>query len=282
MNQSKIMYFQGVEHGINISQNSQNSKITFLGTGFATGVPIVCCSCSVCQSSLPENQRTRSSIHLQYNDFSLLVDTSPDLRFQVLREKIQSIDAVLFTHSHLDHIGGFDDLRSFSWNTQIPIPIYLHSACLKSLKIFFPWIFEKQKKFLRYTSVIAHKIKDTSFTLQGMKITPFPVKHDKIPTLGFLFENQAGKSMAYIPDICKMEEKTLKHLLGVDILILNALREAPSLKHLTVRESLVVAQRSQAKQIYLTHLSHEIDYEDLSRKLPENIHLAYDGLQIFF
>ena len=180
----------------------------------------------------------------------------------------------------MDHIAGFDELRAFCWETQKSIPIYAHPYCLKQLKKCFPWTFQNKKGFLRYTRIQAHKIRTKPFKIGDIKITPLPVFHDNLPTLGFLIHLNNGKSFAYIPDVCKFPNETLEKIKGIDILILNALREAPAQKHLCFTEALKISSQIKAKQTYFTHFSHDVDYQVFLSHLPKDIFLSYDGLQI--
>ena len=255
-----------------------SSTVTFLGTGTSVGVPVIGCPCAVCASPHPHNNRTRSSIHLQTPELSLLVDFGPDLRLQALREKITSLDAVLLTHSHLDHIAGFDELRAFCWHRKVPLPIFAGPETMTSLKATFPWAFSDHthRGYVRPDPQVI----DGAFTLGDLHITPLPVKHADLETFGFRFDFPSGQSFAYISDVKSIPEGTLPLLTGLDLLTIDALRPGFHKTHMSLEESLAAIRSIAPRASLLTHLSHELDASSL--ELPEHVSLAHDGLKLHF
>ncbi len=254
-------------------------ELTFLGTGTSVGVPVIGCPCRVCHSEDPRNKRTRSSIHIRTGGLSILVDSGPDLREQALRENLTAVDAVLYTHSHVDHVVGFDELRAFCWHREEPLPLYATPQCMDTIRNMFGWAFSEENIFRGYIKPDPHLISGL-FSLGELSITPLPVLHAKADTIGFLFRGPAGPSVAYIPDVKSVPEQTMELLHGVDILIIDALRTAPHPTHLSTDEALEVIARAGVERAWLTHLSHESDHHELEAILPHGVQAAYDGLKI--
>jgi phosphoribosyl 1,2-cyclic phosphate phosphodiesterase len=254
-------------------------ELTFLGTGTSVGVPVIGCPCRVCHSEDPRNKRTRSSIHVRSGEVSILVDSGPDLREQALRENLTKVDAVIYTHSHVDHVVGFDELRAFCWHREEPLPLHATEECMATIKNMFGWAFSEENVYRGYIKP-APKIIEGPFTLGHLKITPLPVVHAKAETNGFLFESPGCPSVAYIPDVKRVPDETLPLLRRADILIIDALRTAPHPTHMSTDEALEVIANAGVKRGYLTHLSHESDHHELSAILPEGVQVAYDGLKI--
>lgn len=251
-------------------------KVTFLGTGTSQGVPMIGCHCHVCSSSDDKDKRLRSSILISYADRQFVVDTGPDFRAQMLREKVPRLDAVLITHSHKDHIAGLDDVRAFNYLQQESIPIYGTSISHEALRREFYYAFADYK----YPGVPQLELKEVhaseSFELFGMKVMPIEVMHYRMPVLGFRIDN-----FAYITDAKTISEKSFELLKGVDILVLNALQRDPHISHLTLDEALEVVNQIQPKRTYLTHISHRFGrYAEIEAELPPDVSLAYDGLKI--
>ena len=254
-------------------------ELTFLGTGTSVGVPVIGCPCRVCHSEDPRNKRTRSSIHVRAGDLSILVDSGPDLREQALREKLTKVDAVIYTHSHVDHVVGFDELRAFCWHREEPLPLHATAECMATIRNMFGWAFSEENIYRGYIKP-APSIIEGPFSLGHLEITPLPVVHAKADTVGFLFRSPGAPAVAYIPDVKLVPEPTMELLHGVDILIIDALRTAPHPTHLSTDEALEIISRCGAKRGYLTHLSHESDHHELVAILPDGIQVAYDGLKI--
>ncbi len=252
-------------------------SLTFLGTGTSVGVPVIGCPCAVCRSENPKNKRTRASVVVQAGDFSLLVDTGPDLRAQALREGLVKVDAVLYTHAHMDHVVGFDDLRAFCWSRSQPLPLHATEETMGDLKRMFGWAFSTANQYPGYVKP-APVIIDGPFHYGDLRITPLPVVHASVETIGYLFEYPKAKSIAYIPDVKHIPETTLERIKGVDVLIVDALRPGTHPTHFSLGEALHVAGETGAGETWLTHLGHENEHEDLSSKVPPHVKVSWDGL----
>ncbi len=256
-------------------------ELTFLGTGTSLGVPMIGCSCAVCCSPDPRDQRDRSSIFLRTPDFCWVVDTGPDFRRQCLRHHIRHIDAVLITHAHSDHIMGFDDLRPFTFGTNTSIPVYASPPTMESLQHTFAFAFNRQNHFPGYLKPDPHLITGP-FLLGNTTITPLPAQHGKVITTGFRFDHPGLPSIAYLPDCKQIPSSTLQALHGCGTLIVDALRYQDHPTHLSVAEAIALAQLVQARQTYFTHLSHDLGHADLEASLPPHIRVAYDSLVLRF
>ena len=251
--------------------------ITFLGTGTSVGVPVIGCHCAVCTSADPRNNRTRSSVLITTPEAKLLIDSGPDLREQALREKISEIDAVIYTHSHLDHVAGFDEMRAFCWKRDSPLPLHATGSTLAVLKNMFGWAFHQDNTYKGYIKPDPHVI-GSAFGIGGLTITPLPVLHGSVETIGLLFETAGGIRFAYLPDVKSIPETTLRMMGNLDLLVIDALRDTPHGTHLSVPEACAISARLAPNKTLLTHLSHDLDHAELSGRLPENISPAYDGL----
>lgn len=253
-------------------------QVLFLGTGTSTGVPQIGCACKVCCSQSPKNKRLRSSILVSAGKTRVLVDSSPDLRQQALREHIVSIDAVLYTHSHLDHVSGFDDLRAFCWRRKDLLPLYAGAETLASLERMYPWAFDQELHYQGYVRPEACKIVPNT-QIGDLLVTPVLVEHASVETFGYLMQ-YAGRKIAYISDFIRIPDASMHLLQGLDILILDALRYKAHSTHSSVADTLALISRLKPKRAYLTHMSHDVDYETLLQELPESVCPAYDGLCI--
>ena len=249
-------------------------RLTFLGTGTSTGVPIVGCRCPVCSSSSAHDKRTRPSLLLEYSGRSVVIDTTPDFRAQALREKIDQVDAVVFTHAHADHVLGLDDVRPYYFRQKDPIPIYADAHCMGSLRRIFSYIFDQNYLYGGILRIAPHLI-DGPFELWGEKMIPLPVFHGNLPVLGFRF-----RKTAYVTDFSAIPDSTLPLLEGMDVLILDALRHKPHPTHSTLENSLSLVERLKPARAYFTHIAHELGHVDTNATLPPHVRLAYDGLQI--
>lgn len=251
-------------------------KITFLGTGTSQGVPVIACSCNVCQSSNPQDKRLRSSILIEIEDLRMVVDTGPDFRYQMLRAKVQKLDAVLFTHPHKDHIAGLDDVRAFNRLQGSAIDIYADEYVQEALKREFYYAFQPQKYF-GIPQLNLHEINESqSFYIKNIEITPILVFHYRMPVLGFRIED-----FAYITDAKTISKEEKDKLRGVKTLVLNALQKESHISHLTLSEAIELAEEIGAETTYFTHISHNMGlHEEVSQELPPQMHLAYDGLII--
>lgn len=254
-------------------------ELTFLGTSTSVGVPVIGCDCPVCTSSDPRNRRTRSSIHLRAGEVSLLVDSGPDLREQALRERLRKVDAVLYTHAHLDHLAGFDELRAFCWARRDPLPLHGNAETLAVLQRMYPWAFHPPRRYPGYVHPAAVPL-DGPFLLDRLRVTPLPVDHGNVETCGFLFEFPGAPPTAYLPDVKTIPPDTLALLRNVDILLIDALRPSAHPTHMSVSEALATIERVEASRAWLTHLGHENDHATLEATLPPHIRVAHDGLRI--
>jgi len=243
------------------------------------GVPVIGCSCPVCISSDLRNQRLRASAFLKTPTAALLVDSGPDLRTQALRMGLREIDAVLYTHSHLDHVAGFDELRAFCWRRDTPLPMHATAECMDTLKRMYGWAFSEDNIYQGYVKPDARLI-DGPFFYGDLKIAPLPVEHAAVETIGFRFDHIDARSIAYLPDVKRIPETTLSHLRGVDVLVIDALRPQPHPTHCSIGEALAIISEVGPGEAWLTHLGHENDHESLGLELPSGVQVAYDGLQI--
>jgi len=249
-------------------------KLTFLGTGTSTGVPTVACSCAVCTSSDPHDKRTRPSVLLEFDGRAVVIDTSPDFRQQALRERMQRLDAVVFTHTHADHIFGLDDVRVFYFRQREPIPIYADAASMESIRRIFKYIFDQSYPHGGIAKLDPHVI-DGTFDLWGERLTPLPVLHGDLPVLGFRFGNAA-----YVTDFSTIPDSTAALLEGLDLLVLDALRHKPHPTHSNLEQSLAWVERLKPRRAFFTHIAHELGHEETNALLPPHVRLAYDGLKL--
>ena len=255
-----------------------SGKLILLGTGTSVGVPALGCGCDVCKSGKTKNHRTRASAIFGLPDGNLLVDTSPDLRTQLLREGIGIVDSVIYTHEHTDHVMGFDDLRLFQFYLGHPVPIYCTTQVETRLRKAFDYAFDDTPETHRGAtpSVDIHSIKISPIDILGAKVTPIPLKHGpRFDVLGFRIGN-----VAYCTDTSEVPPESRGLLQGLDTLVLDGLRYEPHVTHLSIPEAVEVARELGAKQTYFTHCACRMDYDEVNAKLPENMELAYDGLQI--
>jgi phosphoribosyl 1,2-cyclic phosphate phosphodiesterase len=249
-------------------------KITVLGSGTSAGVPTIGCHCDVCTSSDPRDNRLRPSILISYQDRNVLVDTTPDFRTQALRAKINHLDAVIFTHSHADHLMGLDDVRPFNFRQKGRIPIYASSDTLEAIRRCFPYIFDGLKKESHVPQLELRPI-DGPFDLFGTEFVPVPVLHGSKPIYGFRFG-----AAAYLTDHSEIPEPSMEQLRGLDVLFLDALRYKPHPTHSTVDRSVETVGKLAPKRAFFTHICHDLPHERTESRLPANVHLAYDGLEL--
>lgn len=254
-------------------------ELTFLGTGTSVGVPVIGCDCPVCTSGDPRNNRTRASIHVRLGGVGLLVDSGPDLREQALREKLTRLDAVVYTHGHADHVVGFDELRAFCWHRDSPLPLHATPGCMATLRTMFGWAFQPENQYRGYVKPDP-RIIDGPFALGALEITPLPVLHASVETVGFLFSAPGAPSTAYLPDVKVIPGATRDLIRGVDILIIDALRPGDHPTHMSLPEALATIDDLSPARAWLTHLGHENDHAALADSLPERIGVAWDGLRI--
>ncbi|MSQ81128.1 MAG: MBL fold metallo-hydrolase [Candidatus Methylopumilus sp.] len=250
-------------------------ELTILGAGSSAGTPVVGCQCKTCQSTNPKNKRTRCSSLIKLSTGEhILIDTSPDLRFQSLRESIPRIDAVLYTHTHADHLHGIDDLRAFCQMHKIQIPLYGKQEALDQIVLKFGYALNEPRDFWEMPILKAMPI-DGPFQIFNMLITPIPVSHGKSEIYGY----RIGK-LAYLTDVSNIVESSLKLLEGLDLLLLDCLRMKEHHTHINLEQSMIFANQIKAKKTYLIHMTHDLEYEALKKELPQHIDVGYDGLKI--
>ena len=250
-------------------------KITFLGTGTSSGVPMIACHCKVCTSTNKKDKRLRSSIMVQSATTTLVVDTTPDFRYQMLRENVNNVDAILFTHPHKDHVAGLDDIKAFNYFQKKAIDVYANELTQKALKNEFYYFFSEHK-YPGVPDINLLLINEEPFLVGDIIVTPIKVWHLNMPVLGFRFGN-----FTYITDANKIEESEAIKILGSEILVLNALRNEPHISHFTLQEAINLAAELQIPQAYFTHISHQLGlHEEVTSILPAGNALAYDGLQL--
>lgn len=248
-------------------------KITFLGTGTSTGIPYIGCDCEVCMSTDLRDKRLRTSIHIEVDDKSIVVDTSPDFRQQMLRANIKNLDAILFTHEHKDHTAGLDDIRAYNSLLKKDIPIYARIHVLEQLKREFAYIFA-EVKYPGVPSVETHILENQPFSIGNTVITPIEVMHYKLPVFGFRIHD-----FTYITDASAISDIELEKIKGSKVVVLNALRKEAHISHFNLEEALAVLAKINAPNSYLTHFSHHMGkHAETTTELPDNVHFAYDNL----
>ncbi|SNB47913.1 GPMC system MBL fold metallohydrolase [Geobacter sp. DSM 9736] len=248
-------------------------KITILGSGTSTGVPMVGCRCNVCTSTDRRDKRTRASILVETEGHYLLVDTSTDLRKQAIRAGIPHIDAVFFTHAHADHIHGIDDMRGFHFIHKRVIPCYGERETMEAIMEKFPYIFDGLER-AGYAKLLQPHIIEGPVALAGCRITPVPLRHGSMPATGYRFNDAA-----YLTDCSLIPDTSLPLLENLELLIIDGLRYTPHPHHFNIDGALDMVRKLNPKRAILTHLTHEVPYSD-GRNLPPGIELAYDGLSI--
>ena len=238
------------------------------------GVPTLGCHCAVCKSPDPRDQRTRPSVLLSYGGHNVVIDTTPDFRFQAMRAGIDRLDAVIYTHGHADHILGLDDIRPFNMKQRSSVPIYAAADTLAVLRRQFAYIFDDPTPGSTLPLIDLHTI-DGPFELFGMRVAPIPAMHGTQPVLGFRVGN-----MAYLTDFSQVPESSKELLRGLDDFILDALRYVFHPTHSNVEQSLALVGELKPKRAWFTHICHDLGHEAANAKLPENVRLSYDGLQL--
>jgi phosphoribosyl 1,2-cyclic phosphate phosphodiesterase len=251
--------------------------VTFLGTGTSQGVPMIGCECEVCRSPNPSDHRLRSSIYVETPECAFVVDTGTDFRTQALRENIRRVDAALFTHSHTDHVMGFDDLRRFS-HARGNMPVYASAETMRDLQRIFQFAFNTPDPVPYYLKPEPHLI-DGQFKLGETLITPLPVPHGDSMVNGYLFSRTGRNLVAYLSDCSAVPDIIVGLITNVKVLIIDALRDKPHPTHLSVGQALEVARRVKPETTYFTHIGHELPQSAESR-LPKSVRIAYDGLKL--
>lgn len=250
-------------------------KITFLGTGTSSGVPMIGCECPVCTSSDKKDKRLRSSILVQSQTTTVVIDSGPDFRYQMLRANVKQLDAIVFTHPHKDHVAGLDDVRAYNFFSGEPLQVYANEMTQAVLLREFPYAFT-DKRYPGVPEIDMNTISVEPFTIGDIPIVPIEVWHAKMPVLGFQFGN-----FIYITDANRIEEGEKEKIKNKQVLVLNVLRKEKHISHFTLGEATKLAQELKNGETYFTHMSHQLGtHEAISKELPPNIHLAYDGLVI--
>lgn len=253
-------------------------KITILGSGTSQGIPIITCDCEVCHSNDPKDKRLRTSILIETEETSICIDAGPDFRYQMLRTNVKKLDAILISHEHKDHIGGLDDVRPFIFRQQKPMTVYASKAAQKEIKREYSYAFAKQND--RYPGAPVFDLREINrypIQINELTIKPIKLKHYILTSYAFRIGN-----FAYVTDLSKLPKRGYDQLKGVEYLIIEALRHEPHYSHICLSEAIDIAKRVGAKKVWFTHISHDMGrYADINPTLPENMMLAYDGLEIF-
>jgi len=253
------------------------ATLTVLGSGTSMGVPTIGCDCTVCHSADPRDRRTRPSVLIEYGGHAVLIDTTPDFREQAIRENIRSLDAVLYTHTHADHLLGIDDLRPLSFKHKPNrLPLYAHPDAAKFIRGMFRYIFDADYKFGGLPQVELRPI-NGSLELFGARFEPIVLIHGDAEIYGFRFG-----SSAYLTDHSDIPEESLNRLEGLDVLFLDALRYKPHPTHSTVEHSLATVARLKPQRAFFTHICHDLPHEKTNAELPANVKLSYDGMKLEF
>jgi len=263
-----------------VEQLRFDGEMILLGTGTSHGVPIIGCHCAVCQSTNPRNHRTRTGVAVRAPEGMFLIDTPPELRLQLLREKIELIHAVVYTHSHADHLFGLDDLRLFGYRLQHAVPLYCEETVEHQIRAAYSYAFVEPDPELHHGALPQLellRIGPEPLELLGMPIQPIRLMHGKLPVLGYRMGD-----VAFCTDVSFIPEASWPLLADLEVLIIDALREEGHATHFGIQEALQVIDRVRPRRAYLTHVSHHLEYEATNARLPDHVELAYDGLRIPF
>ena len=252
-----------------------NFKVSFLGTGTSTGIPMIGCKCNVCTSTNSKDKRLRSSVLIQSNTTSIIIDTTPDFRYQMLRTNTTHLDAVLFTHPHKDHMAGLDDIRALNFLTKKPMDIYANSLTEEAVRRDFYYAFA-DTKYPGVPEMNLITIDESPFVIGDLAIQPILVYHHKMPVYGFRIGD-----FTYITDANRIDPDQMDLIRGSKVLVLNALRKEDHISHYTLQQAIDISVELAVQEVYFTHISHQLGlHQEINKELPPHIKLAYDGLQI--
>lgn len=250
-------------------------KLTFLGTGTSQGVPVIACECPVCQSDNFKDKRLRSSALVEVDGVTLVIDSGPDFRYQMIRARVKHLDAILFTHEHKDHTAGLDDIRAFNWVNKSAVDVFAEKRVQEALRKEFSYVFANNK-YPGIPEMRLFEVNNAPFHINGIPIIPIRALHMKLPVYGYRIGD-----LTYITDVNYISEKEKKKIEGTKVLVVNALRREKHVSHFTLSEALSLIKEINPLTAYLTHTSHQMGFhEDVEKELPENVFMAFDGLQI--
>jgi phosphoribosyl 1,2-cyclic phosphate phosphodiesterase len=250
-------------------------QITFLGTGTSQGIPLIGCQCAVCKSTDPRDKRLRTSALVEVGGKTLVLDTGPDFRQQLLREDVRKLDAVIMTHEHKDHLAGLDEVRAFNFLQKKSMPVYASERVQKAIRREFAYIFD-ETDYPGIPKIDLHTISNKAFEAEGIPVMPVEVMHHQLPVFGFRIGN-----FSYVTDANFIAAEEREKIKGSDVLVMNALRREKHISHFTLDEALELIEELQPKTAFLTHISHQLGlHAEVEKELPSNVQIAYDGLKI--
>jgi phosphoribosyl 1,2-cyclic phosphate phosphodiesterase len=255
-------------------------EITFLGTGTSQGVPMIACDCEVCHSEDPRDTRLRTAARIRTPEIEFIIDTPPDFRTQALRENIRRIDAVLYTHSHTDHVMGFDDLRRYCETQDREMPLYATPGVLDDFRRIFQFAFNGSTGgFRNYIRPQVHEITGP-FSLGDLEVTPVQLPHGRYDTTGFVFSKSGQPLLAYYTDCNAVPPAAIEAARGVEVLVIDALRHKPHPTHMSVQQAMDAAETMGAKRTFFTHMCHDLGHATTEAGLPPQVRMAFDGLRV--